>query len=95
MVLQRHRLQVSIIKPSIHINAHRYEWFRLAIDLDLNRPPSVKPTDERSEREILNRLRTYVVCYIMDRCFCINLGKAFMVPEDEVTPSFKEVDPPV
>ncbi|PSS11025.1 hypothetical protein PHLCEN_2v3321 [Hermanssonia centrifuga] len=58
--------------------------FRLAIDLDLNRPPSVKPTDERSEREILNRLRTYVVCYIMDRCFCINLGKAFMVPEDEL-----------
>lgn len=56
----------------------------LGIELNLNRMPSVKPTDERNERELLNRIRTWIICYIMDRCICINLGKPFMIPEDEV-----------
>ncbi len=60
--------------------------FRLAIDLDLGRPPLVRPADERGAREVLNRLRTYIICYIVDRSFGINLGKPFMVPEVEVRP---------
>ncbi|KAI0087537.1 hypothetical protein BDY19DRAFT_994860 [Irpex rosettiformis] len=58
--------------------------FRLAVDLDLGRVPDHKPTDERVERELLNRLRAYAVCYIMDRCHCINLGKPAMMPENEL-----------
>lgn len=42
------------------------------------------PTDERRQREVLNRLRTHIICYIIDRSFCLNLGKPFMIPEDEV-----------
>lgn len=63
------------------IDSRRY---RLGIELNLNRMPVHKPTDERNERELLNRLRTWIICYIMDRCICINLGKPFMIPEDEV-----------
>lgn len=58
--------------------------FRLAIELNLNRLPRVKPTNERDERELLNRTRTWIICYIMDRCICVNLGKPFMVPEDDL-----------
>ena len=56
----------------------------LAVDLDLGRVPEQRPTDERGERELLNRLRAYSVCYIMDRCHCINLGKPAMMPENDV-----------
>ena len=58
----------------------------LAIDLDLYRVPEVMPSDERGEREVLNRLRTYICIYIADRGTCLNLGKPFMVPEVEVRP---------
>lgn len=70
---------------------------RLAIDLELHRVPSVMPTDERGQREVLNRLRTHIICYVIDRCFCINLGKPFMIPEDDVRafhlPFYLTVDP--
>lgn len=56
------------------------------MELNLNRIPDVKPTDERGQRELLNRLRTWVVCYVLDRCMCLNLGKPFMMPEDDVRP---------
>ena len=56
----------------------------VAVDLDLGRLPTTKATDERGEREMLNRLRTYVVCFIIDRCFAMNLGKPTMRPENEV-----------
>ena len=58
---------------------------RLALDLELHRVPETMPTDERGQREVLNRLRTHIICFIIDRCFCINLGKPFMIPEDEVS----------
>ncbi|KAI0073211.1 hypothetical protein K474DRAFT_1603752 [Panus rudis PR-1116 ss-1] len=57
--------------------------FRLGIELNLSRVPPVKPANERDERELLNRTRTWIICYIMDRCICVNLGKPFMVPEDD------------
>lgn len=62
--------------------------FRLGIELNLNRPPSSPPITEREEREYLNRTRTWIICYIMDRCICVNLGKPFMIPEDEVSGTF-------
>lgn len=60
----------------------------LAIDLELHRVPSAMPADERGQREVLNRLRTHIICYVIDRCFCINLGKPFMIPEDDVSRSY-------
>ncbi|TCD60645.1 hypothetical protein EIP91_009746 [Steccherinum ochraceum] len=55
---------------------------KLAIELNLNRVPDMKPTDERNQRELLNRIRTWITCYVMDRCVGVNLGKPFMIPED-------------
>ncbi|KAJ3537444.1 hypothetical protein NM688_g6690 [Phlebia brevispora] len=86
---QAYTLMASYMPPARRWDEDR-TWFysgiafRLAIDLDLGRPPVVKPTDERGEREVLNRLRTYIICYIVDRSFGINLGKPFMVPEVEL-----------
>ncbi|KAI0073841.1 hypothetical protein K474DRAFT_134101 [Panus rudis PR-1116 ss-1] len=58
--------------------------YRLAIELNLNRIPAVQPSDERGERELLNRLRTWILCFIIDRCIGVNLGKPFMIPEDDL-----------
>ena len=57
----------------------------LALDLELHRVPETMPADERAQREVLNRLRTHIICFIIDRCFCINLGKPFMIPEEDVS----------
>ena len=46
--------------------------------------PETMPADERGEREVLNRLRTFIICYIADRNACLNLGKPFTVPEVEL-----------
>ncbi|KAI0369514.1 hypothetical protein BV20DRAFT_1078089, partial [Pilatotrama ljubarskyi] len=56
--------------------------FRLATELNLSRIPDGQPVDERQEREILNRTRMWLMCYIMDRCLSIQSGKAWMVQED-------------
>ncbi|CDO75998.1 hypothetical protein BN946_scf184780.g5 [Trametes cinnabarina] len=56
--------------------------FRLATELNLSRIPEGDPGDERQEREILNRTRMWLMCYIMDRCLSIQSGKAWMVQED-------------
>ncbi|KAL7278771.1 hypothetical protein ACG7TL_007779 [Trametes sanguinea] len=56
--------------------------FRLATELNLSRIPDGDPGDERQEREIMNRTRMWLMCYIMDRCLSIQSGKAWMVQED-------------
>ncbi|KAI0830360.1 hypothetical protein BC628DRAFT_1408462 [Trametes gibbosa] len=56
--------------------------FRLGTELNLSRIPDGQPQDERQEREILNRTRMWLMCYIMDRCLSIQSGKAWMVQED-------------
>ncbi|KAH8092166.1 hypothetical protein BXZ70DRAFT_898356 [Cristinia sonorae] len=86
---QAYILLGAYIPPARRWEEDRYWFFtgiafRLGIELNLNRMPKTMPTDERGERELLNRLRTWIICYIMDRCICINLGKPFMVPEDEI-----------
>lgn len=50
----------------------------------MSRTPNGQPQDERQEREILNRTRMWLMCYIMDRCLSIQSGKAWMVQEDLV-----------
>jgi len=61
--------------------------YRLAIELNLNRDPSRVLSGEREARELLNRYRTWLTCYVMDRVIGVNLGKSYMMPEDEIVRS--------
>ncbi|OCH87693.1 hypothetical protein OBBRIDRAFT_814001 [Obba rivulosa] len=57
--------------------------FRLASELNLGRNPTVTATDEREERELLNKSRAWLICFLIDRCFSIQMGKPWMIPEDD------------
>jgi hypothetical protein len=58
---------------------------RLAIELGLNRDrdSNVSPLDERHEREILNRRRTWMICSIMDGSTTLETGKVGGVGKDD------------
>lgn len=56
---------------------------RLAIELGLNRNSNVKSLDERHERELLNRRRTWMICSIIDGSTSLETGKAPEVGRDE------------
>ncbi|KAH9969384.1 hypothetical protein BGW80DRAFT_1461677 [Lactifluus volemus] len=59
---------------------------RLALELGLNRDSNTRPLDERHEREILNRRRTWMICSIMDGSTSLETGKAPGVgTDDELT----------
>ncbi|KAI0032134.1 hypothetical protein K488DRAFT_86167 [Vararia minispora EC-137] len=57
---------------------------RMAIELGLDRPPSLPCGDERSEREALNKTRTWIVCWVMDGIVSLESGRVPDVPEDQV-----------
>ena len=56
---------------------------RLATELNLSRIQEPF-ADERQERESHNRTRMWLLCFVMDRCLSIHLGRAWMVQEDAV-----------
>jgi len=56
---------------------------RLALELGLNLDSNVRPLDERHEREILNRRRTWMICTIMDGSASLETGKTAGVGKDE------------
>ncbi|KAF8266004.1 hypothetical protein EI94DRAFT_1734029 [Lactarius quietus] len=56
---------------------------RLALELGLNRDSKVEPMDERHERELLNRRRTWMICSIMDGSTSLETGRAPGVGKDE------------
>ena len=56
---------------------------RLATELNLSRIQEPF-ADERQERESHNRTRMWLLCFVMDRCLSIHLGRAWMVQEDSV-----------
>lgn len=56
---------------------------RLALELGLNRDSKESPRDERHERELLNRRRTWMICSIMDGSTSLETGKAPGVGKDE------------
>ncbi|KAF8498188.1 hypothetical protein F5888DRAFT_1693337 [Russula emetica] len=56
---------------------------RLALELGLNRDSNVKTLDERHERELLNRRRTWMICSIIDGSTSLETGKAPEVGRDE------------
>lgn len=49
---------------------------RVATDLNLNQPTSVRPKNERHARELLNRTRVWLNCYNLDRSTSSWHGKA-------------------
>jgi hypothetical protein len=56
---------------------------RVALELGLNRDSSVRPLDERHEREILNRRRTWMICSIMDGSASLESGNEAGVGKDK------------
>lgn len=60
-----------------------FSILRLALELGLNRDSKVQPLDERHERELLNRRRTWMICSIMDGSTSLETGKAPGVGKDE------------
>lgn len=56
---------------------------RVAIELGLNRDSNVRPLDERHEREVLNRRRTWMICSIMDGSASLESGKEAGVGKDK------------
>ncbi|KAG8945173.1 hypothetical protein FRC04_001152 [Tulasnella sp. 424] len=87
--------QAYIIMSVYPIPARRWEedrswlYLRLAIgmatDLSLHVPSSTtKFLDERHEREILNRTRTWIICFNLDRSGATQFGKPPSIKEDSV-----------
>lgn len=55
---------------------------RMAMDLNLHLPTNVNVVSEQQEREILNRTRTWMVCFNMDRASSAQLGKPMTIREN-------------
>ncbi len=87
--------QAYIIMSVYPLPARRWEedrawlYLRLAIgmatDLSLHIPsPTTKFIDERHEREILNRTRTWIICFNLDRSGATQFGKPPSIKEDTI-----------
>lgn len=58
---------------------------RMAVDLGLNRYTGKRPYEtELQKMERRNRERTYLVLWVHDRSLCMQTGKYWMLPEDEL-----------
>ncbi|TCD66046.1 hypothetical protein EIP91_001854 [Steccherinum ochraceum] len=57
---------------------------RLATDLNLHQVSPIKPTTERQEREMLNRVRLWLNCYNLDRSTATQYGKPNSIKEDYI-----------
>lgn len=55
---------------------------RMAMDLNLHIPVDIEAANEEQEREILNRTRTWIVCFNMDRSTSAQLGKPMTIREN-------------
>lgn len=56
--------------------------FRIATDLNLHHVSSVKPKNEKEEREVLNRARVWMICFNLDRSTATQFGKPSTIKED-------------
>ncbi|KAI0084549.1 hypothetical protein BDY19DRAFT_970897 [Irpex rosettiformis] len=84
--------QAYIILSIYGVPARRWEedrgWLytglaiRIATDLNLHHMPTVKPTSERHEREIMNRIRVWLNCYNLDKSTATQFGKPSTIKED-------------
>ncbi|KZT54039.1 hypothetical protein CALCODRAFT_527825, partial [Calocera cornea HHB12733] len=57
---------------------------RMATDLNLHVPITTKGADEVTEREILNRYRTWQICFNLDRSAATQLGRPTAIREDYI-----------
>lgn len=62
----------------------------MATDMNLHLPTSAKEMDEAREREILNRERTWMICFNLDRSNATQFGKPTTIREDWIIRNSKE-----
>ncbi|KAI0031195.1 hypothetical protein K488DRAFT_12737, partial [Vararia minispora EC-137] len=53
---------------------------RMAVDMNLNHPNTAKPQNEMHAREMLNRTRTWLNCFNLDRSTSSQYGKIAIIP---------------
>ncbi|KAG8750733.1 hypothetical protein FRC12_012756, partial [Ceratobasidium sp. 428] len=87
-------VQAFILLATFPAPSRRYEedraWMymggavRMAMELDLNRPPEPAFANETAEREYLNRIRTWLICHNLEVSGSAKSGKPITVQEDGV-----------
>lgn len=70
-------LSVNLVSFSHYLNS-------IATDLNLHQLPTTKPTNEKQEREILNRIRVWQICFNLDRSTATQFGKPSTIKEDSI-----------
>ncbi|KAL5638649.1 hypothetical protein ACGC1H_003117 [Rhizoctonia solani] len=63
---------------------------RLAMDLGLYKQAKRTYINEAHEREVLNRTRTWLICFNMDRALATRLGRPTTIPEDYIVRHSRE-----
>ncbi|KAL1949311.1 hypothetical protein VTO73DRAFT_8192 [Trametes versicolor] len=63
---------------------------RIATDLNLHHPHTVEPNDEQHAREMLNRTRTWLNCFNLDRSMSSQYGKAPIISNTDYVASHSE-----
>jgi hypothetical protein len=84
--------QAYILMAAYCPPAHRWEedraWIftglaiRIAMDLGMHLPSWSKPQSEQQEREALNKTRTWMICYSMDRSMAAQYGKPCTINDE-------------
>ncbi|KAG2018650.1 priB protein, variant 3 [Coprinopsis cinerea AmutBmut pab1-1] len=92
--------QAYILMSIYSVPARRWEedrsWLytglaiRIATDLNLHHVPTIKPTSEKQEREILNKTRVWMICFNLDRSTATQFGKPSTIKEDFIVRNAKE-----
>jgi len=88
--------QAYILMSVYPMHARRWEedrtWLylglaiRMATDLNLHQPSATtKFVNEAHERELLNRTRTWLICFNLDRSCATQFGKPPTIREDSIT----------
>jgi hypothetical protein len=57
---------------------------RVAMDLNMHIPSTSKPQSERQAREALNKTRTWMICYNMDRSTGTQFGKPCTIKDEYI-----------
>lgn len=71
-------------RHSLVPSPHFYRFCSLAMDLNLNRPSVTKVVNDQHERELLNRTRTWLILFSMERAVSVLVGRTLTLPDDPV-----------
>ncbi|KAG6333341.1 hypothetical protein ID866_5747 [Astraeus odoratus] len=58
---------------------------RIATDLNLHQVPTTQPQTEKQERELLNRVRVWMICFNLDHSTATQFGKSSTMKDDYIT----------